>query len=103
MALIWSDPATQDLERIHTFIARDSAKQAERVVRTLMRAAEGLVTLPFVGRRSKDLEGVRERPLSRWNYTLIYRVVADQHAEGGEARIEIMRILGPGQQRPPVL
>lgn len=99
MALIWSDPAVEDLQSIYTYIVRDSATQAERVVRTLTRAAEGLVTLPFVGHASKDVEGERERPLGRWNYTLIYRVVADRRAEGGEADIEIVRVLGPGQQR----
>ena len=101
MALIWSDPAIDDLQGIYAYIAQDSVMQAERVVRTLTRAAEGLVTLPFVGHMSKDVEGVRERPLSRWNYSLIYRVVADRRAEGGEAEVEIMRILGSGQQRPP--
>ena len=101
MALIWSDPAIEDMEGIYAYIARDSVQQAERVVRALTRAAEGLVTLPFVGHASKDVEGERERPLARWNYTLIYRVVADRRAEGGEAEIEIVRILGPGQQRFP--
>jgi toxin ParE1/3/4 len=99
MALIWSDPAVDDLQNIYAYIARDSTTQAERVVRTLTRAAEGLVTLPFVGRESRDVEGERERPLSRWNYTLIYRVVADRRTEGGGAEIEIVRVLGPGQQR----
>ena len=103
MALIWSDPAIEDVQAIYTFIARDSARQAERVVRTLTRAAEGLVTLPFVGHESKDVEGERERPLSRWNYTLIYRVIADRREQSGEAEIEIVRILGPGQQRSPTM
>jgi plasmid stabilization system protein ParE len=101
MSLIWSDPAIDDLERIYAYIVRDSAKQAERVVQTLARAAEGLVALPFIGHMSKDVEGTRERPLSRWNYTLIYRVAADRRAVGGEAEIEIIRVLGPGQQYPP--
>lgn len=101
MALIWSDPAIEDVQVIYTYIARDSATQVERVVHTLTRAAEGLVTLPFIGHESKDVAGERERPLSRWNYTLIYRVIADRREEGGEAEIEIVRILGPGQQRFP--
>ena len=99
MALVWSDPAIVDMQGIYMYIARDSTQQAERVVRALTRAAEGLVPLPFVGHESKDVEGERERPLSRWNYTLIYRVIADRRAEGGEAEIEIVRVLGPGQQR----
>lgn len=101
MALIWSDPAIEDLQRIYAYIARDSEKQAERVIRALTRSAEGLVTLPFVGSASKDVEGQRERPLSRWNYTLSYRVIADRRAEGGEAEIAIVRVLGPGRQRSP--
>lgn len=99
MAPRWSDPAIDDIQGIHSSIARDSATQAERVVYTLVRAAEGLVTLPFTGRASKDVEGERERPLSRWNYTVIYRVIADRRAQGGEAEIEIVCILDPGQQR----
>jgi toxin ParE1/3/4 len=101
MALTWSDPAIDDLEGIYTYIARDSAKQAERVTQTPALAAEGLVTMPFVGHMSRDAEGVRERPLSRWSYTLIYRVVEDRRAEGGQAEIEIIRVLGPGQRRTP--
>ncbi len=99
MPLRWSDPAIGDLDGIYSYIAQDSQKQAERVVQTILRAAEGLVTLPFVGRLSKEVEGTRERPLTRWNYTLIYRVIADRRAAGDPAEIEILRILGPGQQR----
>jgi plasmid stabilization system protein ParE len=99
VALRWSDPAVDDLCAIHAYIARDSQKQAERVVQTLLQAAEGLVSMPWIGHPSRDVEGERERPLSRWNYTVIYRVVLDRRAEGGEADIEIVRILGPGQQR----
>ena len=101
MPLIWSDPAIDDLAGIYTYIARAGARQAERVLRTLSRAAEGLVTLPFVDHMSTELEGTRERPLSRWPYSLIYCVVADRRARGGEAEIEIIRVLGPEQQRPP--
>jgi hypothetical protein len=46
-----------------------------------------------------DVEGERERPLSRWGYVLIYRVIADGRSHGAEADIEIVRVLGPGQQR----
>lgn len=99
MSLVWSDPAIDDLQGIYTYIAQDNAAQAERVIRALTRAAEGLVAFPFVGHASKDVEGERERPLSRWKYTLIYRVVADRRDRGGEADIQIVRVLGPGQQR----
>jgi hypothetical protein len=54
--------------------------------------------MPWIGHPSRDVEGERERPLSRWNYTVIYRVALDRRAEGGEADIEIVRILGPGPQ-----
>jgi len=101
MPLIWSDPSIDDLERIPAYIARDSARQAERVVRTITRAAEGLVTWQFVGHMSKDVEGTRERPLSRWNYSLIYRVITDRRLQGEGAEVEILRVLGPGQQRQP--
>jgi len=101
MALRWSDPAIEDLQRIHGYIACDSIAQAERVVRALLRAAEGLVVLPFTGHSSKDVVGARERPLSRWPYTLIYLVRADHRPDGGEADIAIMRVLGPGQQLAP--
>jgi|GEM_PF-454743 plasmid stabilization system protein ParE len=98
MALRWSEPAVDDVQAIHSYIARDSAAHAERVVRALMRAAEGLARLPYTGHASHDVAGVRERPLARWRYTLIYRVVADLRAETGEADIAIVRVLGPGQQ-----
>lgn len=101
MALIWSEPAIDDIQSIFAYIARDSATQAERVVQTLMRAAEGLVALPFTGRASRDVEGERERSLTRWHYTLIYHVIADRRADDGEADVEIVRVLGPGQQRIP--
>jgi plasmid stabilization system protein ParE len=99
MALIWSEPAIEDLLGIHAYIARDSVQHADRVVQAITRAAEGLVTFPFVGRVSKDVAGERERPLSRWGYLLIYRILADHRAAGGKADIAIVRILGSGQQR----
>ncbi|HEY8286324.1 MAG TPA: type II toxin-antitoxin system RelE/ParE family toxin [Chloroflexota bacterium] len=99
MALRWSDSSISDLEPIQEYNTRDSTKQAQRVVGALFRAAEGLVTLPFVGQANMDVEGERERPLSRWGYVLIYRVIADGRSHGGEADIEIVRVLGPGQQR----
>lgn len=64
----------------------------------MLRAAEGLVALPFVGHAGRDVAGARERPLARRHYTLIYRVVADRRSEGGDADIAILRLLGPGQQ-----
>ncbi|HVA90951.1 MAG TPA: type II toxin-antitoxin system RelE/ParE family toxin [Chloroflexota bacterium] len=99
MALRWSDSAIADLKRIQGYIARDSPKEAQRVVGTVFRAAEGLVTLPFVGHAGPDVEGERERPLSQGGYVLLYRVIADHRSRGGKAEVEIVRVLGPGWQR----
>ena len=99
MALRWSDSAIADLEHIQGYIARASPEEAQRVLRALFRAAEGLLIMPFVGHASSDVAGERERPLSRWGYVLIYRVIADHRTRDGEADVEVVRVLGPGQQR----
>ncbi len=99
MSLVWSDAALEDLLSLYTYIAQDNPEQAQRVIETITRAADGLLTFPWLGKES-DVAGLRERTLSRLPYTIVYRVVEDRRAEGTESIIEIARALHDRQNWP---
>ncbi len=75
-AIIWSPQAVLDLELIREYIAHDSPRYAELVVRRLVVAVERLRTFPESGRvvperNSDDLREIIVRP-----YRIVYRVRA---------------------------
>ena len=54
----WTDPASQDLESIIEFIARDNIPNALRVLRRIQRAAATLERMPERGRVVPELAEV---------------------------------------------
>jgi len=76
MTITWPPAALADLSNVYTYIADDSSESAERVVRAIVDAAEGLVNFPLMGREGA-VPGTRERIMSRYRYKIIYRVQND--------------------------
>lgn len=73
-AIIWSPQALLDLESIRDYIAHDSPRYAELVVRRLVMAVERLETFPESGRvvperNDKEIREIIARP-----YRIVYRV-----------------------------
>ncbi|HWE62340.1 MAG TPA: type II toxin-antitoxin system RelE/ParE family toxin [Chloroflexota bacterium] len=91
MKLRWAPAASDDLTAAYTYIANDDPERAERVVRTIVNAAEGLVLFPLHG-RAGAMPGTRERILSRHPYKIVYRIQGDW--------IEIVRIVHMAQDWP---
>lgn len=74
--------AERDLESIYDYIAEfDSKASADHVLDQLLKASEGLATLPERGSRPRELLtlGIREyRQVFFKPYRLIYRIIGQQ-------------------------
>ncbi len=70
----WSPEATEDLESIADYIARDSRFYAQAVVSKILTVSRSLQQFPLAGRIVPELgdEHIRERFV--YSYRLIYRV-----------------------------
>ena len=83
--------AIRDIASIEAYIFSDNPRAATKVVATLYKAAEQLEnnpTLGHVGRHS----GTRELVLSRYPYTLVYRLTTN--------KIRILAVLHQSRQYP---
>jgi len=83
--VVWSPEAEQDLIEIWAYLAREaSPRVADRQLRSIDRACDGLSERPLTGRiRSELLAGVRSIPVRP--YALFYRVTA--------TTVEVVRVL----------
>ena len=70
----WSPEATEDLEAIADYIARDSEYYAQAVVTELLSVARSVGEFPMIGRMVPEIgdEYIRERFV--YSYRLVYRV-----------------------------
>lgn len=89
MTIRWTDVARADLRAIHGFYVDRNPADAERVVGAVLKAANGLMTFPLLGRIGR-IEGTRERVLGRYPYRIVYRIEGDT--------IVILRVRHSGQQ-----
>ncbi len=71
--VIWSNPAKEDLKRIHDYIAQDSLYYAKLVVAQIITKADSLVEFPKMGREVPEIgdPDIREFPV--YSYRLIYK------------------------------
>ena len=69
----WTRPALADLEAIGDFVARDNPKAADRTVRRIVEAVEGLKDHPHLGRTGR-VTGTRELVIAETPYIVPYRV-----------------------------
>jgi len=71
--VIWSNPAKEDLKRIHDYIAQDSQYYAKQVVAQIITKADSLLDFPKMGREVPEIgdPDIREFPV--YSYRLIYK------------------------------
>lgn len=84
--------ALNDLAAIYTSYQERDYEHAERVVRAIMGACDGLAQFPLMGRIGK-VEGTRERLMTRYPYRIVYRIAGET--------IFVARIVGQRRQWPP--
>ncbi|MBA3040509.1 MAG: type II toxin-antitoxin system RelE/ParE family toxin [Alphaproteobacteria bacterium] len=88
--LRWTQTAVQDLDDIGSYIAEDSPRSAEAIVRRLVEAAAFLAYYPEIGRLGR-VAGTRELVVAGTPYIIVYRV---------QAAIEILTILHTARKWP---
>ena len=92
MTVTLSRPAENDLAAIYAYYNERDYEHAERVIRAIIRACDGLADFPLLGKRGA-IGGTRERLMTRYPYRLVYRI-------DGET-IFMSRIVYVRQQWPP--
>jgi len=73
--LEWSKRAEKRLDAIYDYIALENTVAAQKVAIHLLDSAQSLVSFPEVGHAGKR-EGTRELVLTKYPYTLIYKLSA---------------------------
>ncbi len=91
MTIILMPAAQEDLSDIYSYYAARSPASADRVVGTILKAANGLARFPFIGKQG-DVPGTRERVVTRYPYRIVYHIVGDT--------IEVLRIIHGARQWP---
>lgn len=89
--LDWAVGAQIHLIEIETYIEAENATAARTVVDHILAAAEQLAQFPLTGKIGRQA-GVRELVLSRFPYTIFYRVKP--------AKIQIVRVLHQRRKFP---
>ena len=92
--IVWTEPASAQLDQVGLHIAADNPSAAIRVVRRIAAAADSLATLPARGRNGR-VPGTRELVLNDAPYILAYRVTP--------ASVEILAIVHVARQWPDEL
>lgn len=75
--LIWAPQASEDLEAICTFIARDSEAYARDFAARVVGAVEMLREFPAAGRRVPEFPDPYLRELLHGHYRIIYEISED--------------------------
>ena len=70
----WSPEATEDLEAIAEYIARDSQHYARAVVTAMLSASRNASEFPLIGRIVPEIGGEKIRERFVYSYRLIYRL-----------------------------
>lgn len=94
MAVRWSLPAAEDLERICEWIERDNPEAARRVARIIIIYDQcgTLQDFPNIGRASRRMPGRLELTFASLPYIVVYKVNANA--------VEISRIFHGAQNWP---
>jgi plasmid stabilization system protein ParE len=92
MNLEWSPESSEDLSRLHDFLAPVNPRAAAEAVQMLVRAGLQLPGMPRIGQRVEDF-GVREvrRVIVEGRYELRYEIVGE--------RIIVLRVFHAREDR----
>ncbi len=88
--IYWTDTALQDLDDIGSYIAADSPRSAEAVIRRIVETTAVLVYQPRMGRVGRD-PSTREITVRGTPYIAVYRL---------RERIEIVTIFHSARKWP---
>ena len=91
-----TEQAIDDLADIYDYIALDNPDAAERLVLSIVGTFERTADYPEIGRNAEQV-GPGFRLLTRGNYLLIYRLVADEHC------VELLRVVHRARDWPSLL
>jgi len=91
MSVILLPAAQEDLRSIYAYYADRNPASVDRVVGTILKAANGLAQFPLIGRQGV-VPGTRERIVTRYPYRIVYHVVDDA--------VEVLRIIHTARQWP---
>ncbi len=91
--LVWTRPALEDVQQIHDYIARDSARYARAVAEQLFAAVERLAEHPLSGRIVPELGQATVREVIEAPYRIVYRVRADL--------LEFLTVVHSARRFPP--
>ena len=85
--ITWTEKASDHLQAIYEYIAKDSKTYAKRYVTSLINTTRKLETMPECGRIVPELANYGFREVIYHNYRLVYRIV------GTDEDIEILAVL----------
>ena len=89
--LEWSPRSRRNIESIRDFIAADNLAAAQSVLDAIRRTAENLRNFPMLGHPGRRA-GTRELVLTRYPYTLIYRLT--------QRKIGIVAVMHQSRKHP---
>jgi len=89
MKIIWTNRALIDLNDNISYIAKDSPKNAQIVLKTLTELVNSLNTFPYAFPVEPFYKKDNVRFIAKWNYKIIYRITAKQ--------IQILRVFNTKQ------
>jgi toxin ParE1/3/4 len=92
MKVRFTRPAQRDIQRIYSYISRESPRAASRVVTRLTELANALADYPHEG-RATDEANTRVIVAPNLHYFIFYRVAGDE--------IQITHIRHTSRSRPP--
>jgi toxin ParE1/3/4 len=92
LKVVWTERALRDLERIDSYVAKDSPVAAARCVRTLVATAATLASAPMSGRTVPEKGRSDIREVLQRHYRIVYRI--------RETRIDILTVF-EGHKRFP--
>lgn len=78
LEVAWSPEATEDLESIAEYIARDSHYYAQAVVSEILSTSRDIGDFPLIGRLVPEIGDERIRERFIYSYRLVYRVDPDR-------------------------
>lgn len=91
MKVRWTEPAVSQLQQIHSYIAGDNLRAANKTVRIIGTAIEQAAKLPLAARQGR-IAGTRELVVPGTSYLVVFRIV--------EKCIHILAIFHGAQQWP---
>lgn len=78
MKVIWTDPAIEELVRIHDYVSLDSPTAARALIERIVNKSEQMARFPNAGRIVPEYEVASIREVQEHPYRIIYLVGNDQ-------------------------